>query len=341
MINQSVITTLLNKSDKETVYIAKGDYDITSPINLIGKGSLHVIAHPEAKFIANKSFPANGAKLFNFNSTNKNNVKFIWEGGQFHGQNIPARTVGAPDVFAVVGDGINQVSIKNTSFYRTKKGSVGATTLFIAAASNVYIENVLIDSADDSAIYISGNQAQTHGDNLTLTGSRFNNNNVGVIGKRNYKNIKVVGNTFTNGNAGVVLGGQADYNKLSGDTGIVKNNVFTNIINPISIRYKSSFIVSNNIIQSIGSDTEDGRGISLDGSKNTIVKNNILISKYTRSGSSFFRFMDTQPSNPNSYLHSIATNNIISDNMLVGNVIELINWSTGTNIIRNNDITSN
>lgn len=322
-------SSFFNSAKGSTLHIPAGEYYIQSTLGIQGDRSLHVVCHPDAKFIAASGFPA-GAKLFTFNSQGYKGVEFNWTGGQFIGANMPARTADtAPNLMGLFG--CSSVRLRGVKLDRTGAG-LGGTSLFIAECEDIVIGGCTLKGADDSAIYFSGDKTLTVGSRAKVTDCDFIGNRTGIITKRGFRDTVVKGNTFTDGMAGVVLGGEADGQYLPGDSGSVVGNTFNQVVNAVDFRHKDGFVATGNVVNGVGrSTTQSMRGFAfaMQGAQNCLVTGNV-VRQVGSFKSDAFAFL-LHDLNHNDYRNRKTENCRISNNQVSGMSRELVNWSHGTN----------
>lgn len=335
-VTNNQISKLIKSAKKEIIYIPAGDYLISQPVFVLLERSLSIRCHPNAKFIATSSFPKN-KKFFHFNARDHIRIKFEWRGGQFHGQNIPVRTSGAPNLLAVIGKGIERCLVEDVEFFRRGKSINRASSLFFAGVNSIEVSGCRFSGSDDASIYFSGDSTQRYGRRGLVSGCYFQDTTVGVIAKRNFRELIITNNNFRNAVHGVVLGGEADGNKTPGHTGIVANNIFNGVIKAIEFRHTSYGIARGNIVKGVGIHGGNRKvvpntAISIRGSSYCQVQGNTIIPLQGQHKSCrAFQYSDLHIQNPGSYLHSISYNNIIHNNFVTGKMKNIVNWSIGSN----------
>ena len=280
--DKAVIITMFGCMDGGTYIFGKGTYLVKDTVTWTVNGDTHVIMDPGAIIKAHSSFPVDN-KLLEPTQTVSGDYSYKWEGGTLDGRDMPARSTGAPDLMSVTSQYLKKVHIIGTTFISNddRTGTASDTLLGLAEGEDYLVHGCYFQGAIDSAIYITADTTETLGRRAIITNNTFEENLNAIITKRQFEDHIFSDNQIFNTNIGIVLGGGADVTKLPGKKGVISGNVLKSVEVGIRLGQSDGTVVDGNRIEDYGVNesgtSTPGQGIDVQGSKDCIISNNVLI----------------------------------------------------------------
>lgn len=306
-------------------YLPSGTYSITSAIDLVPTGNIHVRAADNAIIKGEASIGAN--VILNLRAATREQYEFRWHGGVWDNSEVPF-SAATQSGTCIALTRLYRVFIENVSFLAladyvaSQAAPVSDAGITAVDCRFMTVSNCYFRGQGDAGVYTSGNVAiadtTDDGGLHSFVGNHFDRCSVGMTLKRESRNTTITGNTFERCFFGVTFF-FAGASIPAGDATTVTANAFYKCETPIDSRGAFGLVISSNTIEDWGFNLDgvtEGNpfAIRLLNTRESVVIGNQL------------HFVDWAPSAAEGirldYSNTVTRDQTSRDNQITGNTIK-------------------